>query len=98
MSEEQATTHSEKESSPDTSEVSITASEVPLLTIREVFVYAVPPLKASSGHRAEEWGLEKPVFTGSMKIAQADDRYRKKSFVHISSDLDRLLYALNSPH
>jgi Protein of unknown function (DUF1681) len=42
-------------------------------------VYAVPPLKASSGHRAEEWGLEKPVFTGTMKIAQADDRYEKKN-------------------
>jgi Protein of unknown function (DUF1681) len=79
MSEEQDNKHADTASSPDTSEVLFTASEVPLLTIREVFVYAVPPLKASSGHRAEEWGLEKPVFTGSMKIAQADDRYVKQS-------------------
>lgn len=38
--------------------------EQPLSHIREVFVYRVPPLRASSGHRAEEWGLENPVFTG----------------------------------
>lgn len=38
--------------------------EQPLLTIKEVFVYRVPPLRASSGHRAEEWGLANPVFTG----------------------------------
>ncbi|CAN0539343.1 unnamed protein product, partial [Ectocarpus sp. 12 AP-2014] len=45
--------------------------EQPLLTIKEVFVYRVPPLRASSGHRAEEWGLANPVFTeGVLKIAQ----------------------------
>lgn len=38
--------------------------EQPLLTIKEVFVYKVPTLRASSGHRAEEWGLAKPVFSG----------------------------------
>ncbi|CAM9717381.1 unnamed protein product, partial [Laminaria digitata] len=38
--------------------------EQPLLTIKEVFVYKVPPLRASSGHRAEEWGLANPVFSG----------------------------------
>ena len=38
--------------------------EQPLLTIKEVFVYKVPPLRASSGHRAEEWGLASPVFSG----------------------------------
>lgn len=38
--------------------------EQPLLTIKEVFVYMVPPLRAASGHRAEEWGLANPVFTG----------------------------------
>ncbi|CAM9717208.1 unnamed protein product [Ectocarpus fasciculatus] len=48
--------------------------EQPLLTIKEVFVYRVPPLRASSGHRAEEWGLANPVFTeGVLKIAQVGD-------------------------
>eukprot|EP00903_Cladosiphon_okamuranus_P014533 g13480.t1 len=44
--------------------------EQPLLTIKEVFVYQVPPLRASSGHRAEEWGLANPVFTGFLKAVQ----------------------------
>ena len=38
--------------------------EMLLLTLSEVFVYKVPPMKSASGHRAEEWGLGKPMFTG----------------------------------
>lgn len=48
--------------------------EQPLLTIKEVFVYQVPPLRASSGHRAEEWGLANPVFTGEWWQADPDSR------------------------
>ncbi|KAG5179425.1 hypothetical protein JKP88DRAFT_326905 [Tribonema minus] len=48
--------------------------EVPLLYIKEVFVYRVPPAKAASGHRAEEWGLENPALTGFMRISQLDDQ------------------------
>lgn len=42
--------------------------EQPLLTLKEVFVYRVPPLRAASGHRAEDWGLANPVFTGKENI------------------------------
>lgn len=45
--------------------------EQPLLTIKEVFVYRVPPLRASSGHRAEEWGLASPVFSGKPSVHTA---------------------------
>lgn len=41
--------------------------EQPLFSIKEVFVYRVPPLRAASGHRAEEWGLANPVFTGKAR-------------------------------
>ncbi|CAM9768429.1 unnamed protein product [Discosporangium mesarthrocarpum] len=47
--------------------------EQPLLTIKEAFIYRVPPLRAASGHRAEEWNLANPVFTGMVKLAQVDD-------------------------
>lgn len=47
-----------------------------LLTVKECFVYRVPPLKTASGHRAEEWGLETPLLTGHLKIFQADDKLR----------------------
>jgi hypothetical protein len=43
-----------------------------LLTISECFVYKVPPLRSASGHRAEEWDLANPVFTGCLKIVQLD--------------------------
>eukprot|EP00611_Tribonema_gayanum_P010664 TRINITY_DN2072_c0_g1_i2.p1 TRINITY_DN2072_c0_g1~~TRINITY_DN2072_c0_g1_i2.p1 ORF type:complete len:300 (+),score=97.93 TRINITY_DN2072_c0_g1_i2:92-901(+) len=55
--------------------------EVPLLYIKEVFVYRVPPAKAASGHRAEEWGLENPALTGFMRISQLDDQCLVKMFV-----------------
>lgn len=53
--------------------------EQPLLTIKEVFVYRVPPLRASSGHRAEEWGLENPVFTGE-EVLETEDRFLQAWF------------------
>lgn len=53
--------------------------EQPLLTIKEVFVYRVPPLRASSGHRAEEWGLENPVFTGE-EVLRTDYRFLQAWF------------------
>ena len=47
-----------------------------VLTVKEVFVYKVPPLKSASGHRAEEWGLESPLFTGLLKVFQQDKKLR----------------------
>ncbi len=41
------------------------AYDITLLTIKEVFVYKVPPLRSASGHRAEDWNLAAPLFTGS---------------------------------
>jgi len=50
--------------------------EQTVLTANEVFVYKVPPLRTASGHRAEDWGLDKPVFTGAMKIFQTEKKLR----------------------
>jgi hypothetical protein len=47
-----------------------------LLTLSEVFIYKVPPLRSASGHRAEEWGLDNPLFTGCVKIFQVDLKCR----------------------
>jgi hypothetical protein len=41
-----------------------------LLSISECFVYKVPPLRTASGHRAEDWDLANPVFTGCLKVHQ----------------------------
>ncbi|CAM9240748.1 unnamed protein product [Ectocarpus sp. 13 AM-2016] len=68
---EQQAHNKEQEQQQEEEEEEELVIEQPLLTIKEVFVYRVPPLRASSGHRAEEWGLANPVFTeGVLKIAQ----------------------------
>lgn len=55
---------------------STSAVEIHVLTVKECFIYKVPPLKSASGHRAEEWGLDKPLFTGYLQIFQADLKLR----------------------
>lgn len=47
-----------------------------VLTIGECFVYKVPPLRTASGHRAEDWGLASPLFTGLLRVFQADIKLR----------------------
>jgi hypothetical protein len=45
-----------------------------VLKIPDVFVFKIPPLRSASGHRAEDWDLEKPLFTGYLKVYQASDQ------------------------
>ena len=47
-----------------------------LLSVNEAFVYKVPPLRTASGHRAEDWGLANPLFTGHLRIYQTNTRLR----------------------
>jgi hypothetical protein len=53
-----------------------TVLEQTIFTTKEVFVYKVPPLRSATGHRAEDWGLANPLFTGALKIFQADTKCR----------------------
>lgn len=54
--------------------------ELLTLTINECFIYKVPPLRSASGHRAEDWKLETPLFTGCLKVYQADTKVRVLAF------------------
>ena len=63
-----------------------------VLNVSECFVYKVPPLKTASGHRAEEWGLDNPLFTGFLRVYHCDTllrivvfRYRDET-THRSTD------------
>ena len=47
------------------------------LTIREVFVYALPALRSHEGYKAEDWNLEKPIITGVLQIYQSEP-YREE--------------------
>lgn len=39
-------------------------------------MYKVPPLTTASGHRAESFGLDNPLFTGHLKVIQTDLKLR----------------------
>mmetsp|Transcript_31973 Transcript_31973/g.52788 ORF Transcript_31973/g.52788 Transcript_31973/m.52788 type:complete len:268 (+) Transcript_31973:119-922(+) len=43
-----------------------------LLTVNEVFVYQIPPMKSSGGHRAEDWDLAKPLKTCTLTVERLD--------------------------
>mmetsp|Transcript_12606 Transcript_12606/g.18881 ORF Transcript_12606/g.18881 Transcript_12606/m.18881 type:complete len:241 (+) Transcript_12606:124-846(+) len=65
---------------PLENEATETLVEMPLLSIKEVFVYRVPPLKSASGYRAEEWGLENPALSGSLTISRLNQKCYIKLF------------------
>ncbi|KAJ8610706.1 hypothetical protein CTAYLR_005672 [Chrysophaeum taylorii] len=44
-----------------------------VLSINEAFLYRVPPLRSTSGHRAEEWGLGSPSMTARIEMIAVDD-------------------------
>ena len=44
-----------------------------LCRVEPVFVYRVPPMKTSGGHRAEDWNLASPAATCSMHVLQQDN-------------------------
>jgi len=47
--------------------------EQTLLTCPEVFVYRIPPMKTSGGHRAEDWNLAAPLATCSLVVMRRDN-------------------------
>mmetsp|Transcript_13087 Transcript_13087/g.19605 ORF Transcript_13087/g.19605 Transcript_13087/m.19605 type:complete len:289 (+) Transcript_13087:121-987(+) len=46
--------------------------EQTLLTVEETFVYKVPPMPTSTGFRAEDWNLAKPISTCSLLVTRVD--------------------------
>ena len=44
-----------------------------LLSIEEVFVYKIPPLRAHGGHRAEDWDLANPLQTCGFQVERRNN-------------------------
>ena len=40
----------------------------PLWTCKECYVYQIPPLKNESGHRANDWNVDKWLWTGRLRV------------------------------
>ena len=45
-----------------------TDTEVLLWTCQEMYVYQIPPLKNESGHRANDWNVEKWLWSGRLRL------------------------------
>ena len=42
--------------------------EVTLWTCKEMYVYQIPPLKSESGHRANDWNVDKWLWSGRLRV------------------------------
>jgi hypothetical protein len=56
--------------------------EQTILSVSECFVYKVPALRSASGHRAEDWNLAVPMFTGALRMFQSDLKMRVAIFTY----------------
>ena len=56
--------------------------EQTILSVSECFVYKVPTLRSASGHRAEDWNLAAPLFTGALRMYQSDLKMRIALFTY----------------
>ena len=56
--------------------------EQTILSVSECFVYKVPSLRSASGHRAEDWNLAAPMFTGALRMFQSDHTMRVALFTY----------------
>lgn len=50
-------------------EASATDTEQLLWTCKECYLYQIPPLKNESGHRANDWDVNKWLWQGSLRVA-----------------------------
>ncbi|KAI1307688.1 Adaptin ear-binding coat-associated protein 2 [Mortierella claussenii] len=61
-----------------------------LLVIRECYVYKVPPLASSRGHRAADWGdVDEPLWRGRLRIIAQG----KKCFIRLEDGRTGELFA-----
>lgn len=56
--------------------------EQTILSVSECFIYKVPALRSASGHRAEDWNLAVPMFTGALRMFQSDLKMRVAIFTY----------------
>lgn len=47
--------------------------ETLLWTCKECYVYQIPPLKNESGHRANDWDVNKWLWSGTIKVVAKGD-------------------------
>lgn len=68
-------------------------TELLLLTLSECFVYRIPALQGSAGHRAFDWNLEKPALTGQLKVFSAGEEVTYVRIYHKNADGESKMFA-----
>ena len=68
MSEMTAAAANSADAAASRSEEADTPIELILARFQEVFCYKVPPQASAAGHRAEDWNLGEPRFTGRLHL------------------------------
>ena len=53
--------------------------ESTILTKPECLVYKLPPRNSVRGYRAADWGLDKPSWTGRMRVTARDEKVSIKA-------------------
>ncbi|GMH57324.1 hypothetical protein TrST_g8290 [Triparma strigata] len=71
----ETTTVDTKSVDADTSDISMT-----LMEVDEVFVYFIPKLTSSTGHRADSWSLDSPALTGKFHLSH----FETSNIFHLS--------------
>ena len=56
--------------------------ESTILTKPECLVYKLPPRNSVRGYRAADWGLDKPSWTGRMRVTARDEKVSIKVFTN----------------
>ena len=67
------TTTNDDDDDDDTPVTDGTLLKQTLLSIEEVFVYKIPPLRAHGGHRAEDWDLANPLQTCGFQVERRNN-------------------------
>lgn len=65
-----------------------------LMNVDECFVYRVPPLSTSGGHRADNWDLSKPLETCGFQV----ERRNNDLYLLFTTENHTKLFALSKCH
>lgn len=61
-----------------------------LLVVRECYVYKIPPLASSQGHKAKDWDVEEPLWKGRLRVISQG----KKCFIRLEDGRTGELFAV----
>jgi len=68
--------------------------EQTLCYIPEVFVYRIAAQQRSTGHYCNEWGLDKPLWTGALRVVGLGNDVQLRFVTSVAGDGNPVVYAM----